>query len=426
MIYFNNKKKYCLKFNAVRLDAKKINIDLYVGNLSPFLDTIIIENPIEHQIMLHNDDIILTADIDADELGLFSLSSLEITLTDFNAELINFIETNMMNDQLAEIQLFIDDELRFEGSIDVNTVFHDSFQNGELSLSFKPMTFKLNEADIRLNAGERYNLYMLPDAEVDADNNLLPYPLETFVRNLYKHINDLASVEFKCDWKFKLFTGYTGNFNELLIDYNIFGYYAAVNSYVSNSFTSYADILKALAFSLGATTGMTSAKKAFFFTSLNDRPAFTVTENILKNLQTKIERTPLKCIKMTDINSGEVFIEGEYTEIQGKFISLNHYKSAFKMRNKKAGDYYDWIADIQSFSFDQQNFYSMSEGLAKYYSSFYLSKKYATRYVFKLLGNHELIYTDLIFRNQRYLPLIVEQNITQFETTVTAVKKPNF
>ncbi len=307
-------------YDNIELESGNYSIEMFFAlgaKLTPSLtDTIYC---VESGIRIMN-ELSIIYDYDIDELVTL-LGSMRIKLVD-NSEndiLVDSIFSKEIDYRNTTILFKRGNEVIFEGYLDDESAEYDKKEK-EISIEYKPQTFKLKEkkiwnedgtfpsgiADLGLNV-ENVNPLLTED------RTLYHNKVHDIISRIFKIVDKDVIVDFKPhSWRF----GATENTcttplsSLYVLNYFLFGRYGENPAWnFGNGLglspgeqETFMDILKGLSFEFGAISGMVSSNKAIFVELNSINTPFYIEETELLEVKYKIDRPTIERLELNQMN----------------------------------------------------------------------------------------------------------------------------
>jgi hypothetical protein len=356
------------------------------------------------EIQLMNcDEIVYDFD---DREFLFALGQLEIKVFDKHENLkrilFNSKAADYENDRCyLKFKPFDNSgEVIFEGYLDLESLHYDK-KSKEISIQFFPNTGKLNDTPLYIN-GE------LNDKFIGIPNVGGVYSIGLMIEWIYKIVNPSVYVETTNHWDFYVFgNAFQFKFND------VFGSKPALTNERSQT---YGDVLKLIAASFGAITGMLSSDRAIFKPFIGRAEDVIDVTDRLVSYEQLYSRNELKFITLQYRNHYPQST-GVVTSIEsdGVTLSAEHEWYVFLgpqiLDNREPITYAGMGVDFQLLKVFQSNY------LANYFLNIESAKK--DKIVIKGYGVE--IFNDIKVEGTYYRPLSVIKKIREGVTEIEAV-----
>jgi hypothetical protein len=346
--------------------------------------------------------------IDSDSLNSFALSEYSCSFIDPENILLNLIESLNVDLNNINIEINVEGNILFTGSLDVMSVYCD-IKEKQLQCNFKPRSFILNQTDTVINGAINY-------AVLDILPNQLPIKLTDFINKIYRIVNKDITLSVTTDLDFiTINNSFTPpivtntDISKIYVDERLFGNYTGGN-FTFNDIDNYGTLIKRIAFTLGCVTGLISDNKAVFYPFMSSNKPFIVVEQE-KVLNYFIEgiRDKIECIKLMPTG----IFYGNYTEISGKLL-IKDILTVFLQ-------YTDYgIIPVSYLGLNNQIF-NFDQAILNYYKDYFMSKKYCFEHNFELVGIDYNPYYDIEINGKRYTPVEISINFEKFTTKIKAI-----
>ncbi|HPN39415.1 MAG TPA: hypothetical protein PL041_13520, partial [Melioribacteraceae bacterium] len=194
--------------------------------------------------------------LDSETFTSFALTEYGCTFVDENETLLLLLENENVNADKFIIEISINNELLFKGSLDIISVIFNKADK-TLECNFKPQSYILNTTDTVVDGVINYEV-------LNINPNSMPIKLTDFINKIYQIINKDININLITDFNF-ISVNYNyfpavvtnTNINEIYIDERMFGSYNGAN-FILNNVNNFGEMIKRLAFTLGCFTGFTS------------------------------------------------------------------------------------------------------------------------------------------------------------------------
>ncbi len=346
--------------------------------------------------------------LDSETFTSFALTEYGCTFVDENETLLLLLENENVNADKFIIEISINNELLFKGSLDIISVIFNKADK-TLECNFKPQSYILNTTDTVVDGVINYEV-------LNINPNSMPIKLTDFINKIYQIINKDININLITDFNF-ISVNYNyfpavvtnTNINEIYIDERMFGSYNGAN-FILNNVNNFGEMIKRLAFTLGCFTGFTSLNQVIFMPFLsNNKPVNVVNNSMVISYIIQGTKDVVSCLKI--LPSG--IYSGNNTNIPGKYIA-NEIFNVF-LQNTQYG-----YVRVGKFGFNNQ-IYELDNAVLKYWENYFMSKKYCFEHVFELVGINYKPYEDLLIFDKKFTPTELAININKFTTTVKAV-----
>lgn len=337
---------------------------------------------------------------------LFALGQLEIKVLDKEENLkrilFNHQSADYENDKCyLKFRPFDNSgDVIFEGYLELESLHYDK-KSKEISMSFIPNTARLNDTPLYIN-GE------LNDKFIGIPNVGGVFSIGSMIEWIYKIVNPNVYVETTNYWGYYVFgNAFRFSFND------VFGSKPALTDERSQT---YGDVLKLIAASFGAITGMLSIDRAIFKPFIGRAEDVIDVTDRLVSYEQLYSRNELKFITLQYRNHYPQST-GTVTSIEsdGVKLSAEHEWYVFLgpqvLDNRKEITYAGLGEDFQLLKVFQSNY------LANYFLNIESAKK--DKIVIKGYGVE--IFNDLKVEDTYYRPLSVVKKIREGITEIEAV-----